>query len=348
MDKKKIVFIVCVNDEEKFAECVYYLNHLNVPDEIVAEVFPIIGAASMTSGYNYGMSLSDAKYKVYLHQDVFIINKNFINDIIRIFEDNPDIGMLGMVGAKHVVDNSPITSWDCGNLYHNCIPNHMQFDSEEKLSYVEALDGLLLATQYDCLWRDDVFDGWDFYDASQCREFIIKGYQVAVPYQNEPWCYHDNHYSKMAEYNKYCRIYAEIYGTGEKADVNVSEQMKEFTEIKEKSRIAMEMLIDLGQRKELVDVFRAKENRGYLHLKEYEVISDIEYFESTNGAEPRFWTQNMDVGQLKKKLFLLKNILIREEFGLCEFGEAYPELLKDYSSFAISIVKEQYANHRRR
>lgn len=71
-----------------------------MPDEIVAEIFPITGAASMASSYNYGMSLSDAKYKVYLRQDVFIINKNFINDITRIFVDNPDIGMIGMVGAN--------------------------------------------------------------------------------------------------------------------------------------------------------------------------------------------------------------------------------------------------------
>lgn len=55
----------------------------------------------MTSGYNQAMKQSDAKYKVYLHQDVFVIYRNFIHDIVRLFE-NPQIGMIGMVGNLEV------------------------------------------------------------------------------------------------------------------------------------------------------------------------------------------------------------------------------------------------------
>ena len=36
----------------------------------------------MTSGYNNAMKKTDAKYKVYLHQDVFILNHNFLMDIL--------------------------------------------------------------------------------------------------------------------------------------------------------------------------------------------------------------------------------------------------------------------------
>lgn len=36
---------------------------------------------------------------------------------------------------------------------------------------VEALDGLLIATQYDLPWREGLFQGWDIYDISQCTEF---------------------------------------------------------------------------------------------------------------------------------------------------------------------------------
>lgn len=32
MDVKKIAFIICVNDEEEFEECRYYLEQLFVPD----------------------------------------------------------------------------------------------------------------------------------------------------------------------------------------------------------------------------------------------------------------------------------------------------------------------------
>ena len=40
----------------------------------------------------------------------------------------------------------------------------------------DALDGILLATAYDIPWREDLFDGWHFYDISQCYEFRKAGY----------------------------------------------------------------------------------------------------------------------------------------------------------------------------
>ena len=49
---------------------------------------------------------------------------------------------------------------------------------------VEAVDGLFIATQYDVKWREDIFDGWDFYDISQSEEFHRAGYKVVVPYIN--------------------------------------------------------------------------------------------------------------------------------------------------------------------
>ena len=46
-------------------------------------------------------------------------------------------------------------------------------------------------TQYDLRWRDDIFRGWHFYDASQCMEYIKAGYCVAIPKQSLPWCVHN-------------------------------------------------------------------------------------------------------------------------------------------------------------
>ena len=57
---------------------------------------------------------------------------------------------------------------------------------------VEAIDGLLMATQYDIPWREDIFKEFDFYDASQSMEFIRKGYKVVVPIMHKPICVHDD------------------------------------------------------------------------------------------------------------------------------------------------------------
>ena len=56
---------------------------------------------------------------------------------------------------------------------------------------VEAVDGLLIATQYDICWREDLFDGWDYYDVSQCGEFKKKGYRIVVAGQpDKSWVIH--------------------------------------------------------------------------------------------------------------------------------------------------------------
>ena len=72
LDDSKVAFITCVNSEDWYSECRLYLEHLELPAGMTAEFIPVHGAASMCAGYNTGMQQSDAKYKVYLHQDTLI------------------------------------------------------------------------------------------------------------------------------------------------------------------------------------------------------------------------------------------------------------------------------------
>ena len=55
----------------------------------MVNVLPIRGANSMAEGYNAGMLQTDAKYKVYLHQDALILNRHFLLDTIAIFREYP-------------------------------------------------------------------------------------------------------------------------------------------------------------------------------------------------------------------------------------------------------------------
>ena len=98
-DDKKIAFITCVNDEEQYEECSLYLRHLQLPHGMTMEYLPVRGAASMAAGYNAAMESSDARYKVYLHQDTLVVNKDFVKEILQIFEDK-SVGMIGMVGCR--------------------------------------------------------------------------------------------------------------------------------------------------------------------------------------------------------------------------------------------------------
>ncbi|NTU21783.1 glycosyltransferase [Brevibacillus sp. HB1.2] len=196
MNDKKICFIYCVKDQRLFEESVKFLHALEIPEGYEIEVLPVLDAPSMAAGYNYAMKTSDAKYKVYLHEDVSIINKKFVEDILGVFRNDPEVGMLGLMGAKELSHNG--IWWESKELFGEVYDSHtgkMQLLSfqevEEAYQRVEVIDGLLMATQYDIPWKDEIFDGWDFYDMSQSIEFLRNGLKVVIPRQETPWVLHD-------------------------------------------------------------------------------------------------------------------------------------------------------------
>lgn len=210
-------FICCTNDTLYEKECGYYLRHLNIPDGIKVEVKMVHGAFSMASGYNQAMRESDAKYKVYLHQDVFLLNKDFIRDILQMFSDER-VGMIGVVGGDELPENGIIYSaWNCGRLKTN--DSYAAFEITGKMHekeeglLVEAVDGCLIATQYDLPWREDLFTGWDFYDVSQAIEFRKKGFLVKLPVQENCWCFHDDGYQNLQGYDQERKIFIREYGS---------------------------------------------------------------------------------------------------------------------------------------
>lgn len=210
MNNKEICFIMCTNVQEYMEEAVYYITHLNVPEGYELSFLAIEDAKSMTAGYNEGMQASDAKYKVYLHQDTFIVYPDFLVDIIGLLEENPQIGMVGMIGNRKIPKSGVM--WDeerVGKVYETHIYETIirGEDIEDGMNYteVEAVDGFLIVTAYDIPWREELFDKWDFYDASQSLEFIKNGYKVIVPKMKKPWVLHDcglldkDHYEEERE-----------------------------------------------------------------------------------------------------------------------------------------------------
>lgn len=168
MNKQKIAFIICTNNALYYEECVRYINELEVPVGYCTDIICIQEANSMAEGYNAGMQASDAKYKVYLHQDTLILNRNFISDLLQVFNSDKAIGMLGVLGMEKVpLDADCCLNWKVGSIIAydgHCVMDTNFFEQRENQSWqeVEAVNGLLIATQYDILWREDVLDGWDF------------------------------------------------------------------------------------------------------------------------------------------------------------------------------------------
>ena len=218
-DKNKIAFITCVNNDYWYSECLLYLKHLKLPAGMTAEFIDVRGAKSMTFGYNEGMKKTCAKYKVYLHQDTLVVNKNLAADLLKIFSDE-SIGAVGVIGCV----NLPKTGvwWDglrtFGRVLHACEPesvvdSHCQ-EPVGDYQVVESVDGLFIATQYDLNWREDLFDGWHLYDTSLCKEMQRAGYKVIVPNQTQDfWCIHCPKEKPLdPKYRRYQKIFLREYG----------------------------------------------------------------------------------------------------------------------------------------
>ena len=122
MNEKEICFILCTNNPLYAEECMYYIRHLNVPERYSVDILTVEDAHSMTSGYNEAMRYSNAKYKVYLHHDTFIVCRDFLQICIDIFRQNSQIGMIGNVGVRKMPDSGIM--WDgerFGMLYEHHI-----------------------------------------------------------------------------------------------------------------------------------------------------------------------------------------------------------------------------------
>lgn len=226
---EKIAFIICTNSET-ISECLWWIGKLKVPKGYEIEVIEIHDAKSMTSGYNEGMRSSDARYKIYLHQDVFCINKYMLYELLDVFEDS-SIGMIGVLGATTFDKSAKFSlTWDYGRclacdgekLYElNAQSEHI------KCKEAAMLDGMFLATQYDLPWNEEEFDGWHFYDASQCMNFREAGYRIAIPTMKKDWVIHDAGYCSYSGWDQYRKRFCEKYSNDfEYDDVFVSPQEK--------------------------------------------------------------------------------------------------------------------------
>lgn len=217
MNNKRICFITCVNNDRQYEECLLYINNLKIPEGYEIDCISIKEAECITSAYNAAINGTDAKYKVYLHQDTYIINKNFIYDMLNIFNLNNEIGMIGVAGAKTIPTNA--IWWESTHKYGKVYESHtgkieqLAFNNvENDYEEVKAIDGLIIITQYDLPWREDIFDGWHFYDVSQSVEFNMAGYKVVVPKQEECWCTHDcGLVNTKNDYEMYRNIFLDEY-----------------------------------------------------------------------------------------------------------------------------------------
>lgn len=347
MNDKKIAFIICSNNSLYYEECVWYINRLHLPKQYEKDIIRVTDAQNIFEAYNAAMKSSDAKYKVYLHHDVFIYNTSFIYNILDIFQNDKQIGMIGVVGGVNLPDDADIwNSWNVGSTYgcniEDAFPIICYQDPQLKYIEVEAVDGMLMATQYDVEWREDIFNGWDFYDISESLEFAKKGYKVVIPYQELPWCMHDCGHSKLLYYDENRKIMLENYSERFKEKF-VMKNNSEYIVQQEKLFIIIKKYIEEGKIYEIVNILeKIKCNNIVDNNLQYALNMMYIYV-----AESKINEQNVsffeNLGQwnsLKEKYDKIKFLLRRVENGDVTATDKIIEMLKKkkISKEALEVI----------
>ncbi len=185
MDDKKIAIIVHVTNEKFFQETAESLQTLEVPENFSVDILPVQGEEKFRT-YNFAMKDSDAKYKIYLDEKVSVLQKNILSEIVKIFQSDDKIGIIGTSGAiKLATDGICLGSpKHTGKLLYDAEKKLQNFgDSEEEFVEVEAVDEYFVATQYDFSWREDLKI---FSVAAHCLDFKREGYKSIVITQQTP------------------------------------------------------------------------------------------------------------------------------------------------------------------
>lgn len=220
MNNRKICVIICSNNRMYLEECTLYLNRLIVPEGYELNLLVIEDATSMCAGYNEAMGATDAAIKIYMHQDTFITDIHFLQEIVDIFKLDRNIGMIGIAGVPRMPEDGVM--WHAERVFaqyyrDNCdIAKCTEYISvmPQMLRDVDAVDGFLMVTSVDIPWRQDIFDGWDFYDASMSYEMRAKGYRVVVPVLGKPVCVHDDGMIlNLDSYDKYRERFLKEYAS---------------------------------------------------------------------------------------------------------------------------------------
>lgn len=237
VDDQLISFIMCANNELYVKENLRHLRQFVIPAGYRLEVLIVLHATGMAAGYNLAMKCSYARYKVYIHQDTIFTDRDALIKIIEILNNEKEVHMLGVAGTDRMPDDKIWWNSADDSKYMNLYQDVGLGVNEIKIGkagqyYVQALDGIMLATDKDVLWREDLFDGWHFYDISACSEYRKLGYGVAVAVDYKPWLWHKLTMTRgiEAEYEKYCQIYKKEYKASETIELAfiIAESNKQY------------------------------------------------------------------------------------------------------------------------
>lgn len=139
--------------------------------------------------YNEGLEKSTSDIVVFMHDDVYLGTSNLTPKINRIFDDNPEYGIVGVAGTDLLTSGR---WWDNQDNMFGIVSHehngkvHTKYFSKQKyidtLKDVVIIDGLFMMIHKKRIKHtfNEEFRGFHFYDLPICVENFMDGIKIGV------------------------------------------------------------------------------------------------------------------------------------------------------------------------
>lgn len=188
MDKKEVISVVISTrkrDDKYVNEIKKILSH---PKSEVL-IYENDNQYSLPELYNKGLEESKNDIVVFIHDDLIINEKNLTPKIVKLFDKNPEFGIIGIAGTDKLTtgkwwENRENMFGVVGHIQDN--KRHVNKYSKQTFpdvpKEVVIVDGLFMMVHKKRLKHtfNEEFKGFHFYDLPICVENFLDGVKIGV------------------------------------------------------------------------------------------------------------------------------------------------------------------------
>src|SRR4051794_27373776 len=176
-----IAYAACIGDPEKFRSiCLPGLQRVTGPDDLVIEAEH---SESIFAAYNEVLDAvgdrDDLEALVLLHEDTEVTDPG-LGDVLRAHLADPDVGVVGAVGARGIES----LSWWTAETFGRIRETRGVLDFGGGTHDVDTVDGLVMCLSpwavRNLRFDDESYAGFDAYDADFCAQVRAAGKRVLV------------------------------------------------------------------------------------------------------------------------------------------------------------------------
>ena len=181
-----ISIVYCTREENK-KHSEHLLKACGNPNVEIIEY--VNKGESLTKFYNRALNETKHDIVVFVHDDVIIETKQIANKIVRMFDNNPEYGIIGVAGTKYMSETG--RWWDNPkSMYGRVAHTHegktwlseYSPDQNKRIEETVIVDGVFFVANKNRIKKnfDESVEGFHFYDVDFCFQNHLEGVKIGV------------------------------------------------------------------------------------------------------------------------------------------------------------------------